>query len=195
MDPTIKYYDENAKAFFENTKDASMKNVYDIFLKYLPKGAKILDLGCGSGRDTKYFLQNGYDVVAVDGSIEMVRLSTEFTGKQTLHLAFDEINFNEEFDGIWACASLLHVPRSKIDFVLKKIHLALKKGGVFYSSYKYGNKEEIRDGRFFNNYDELSFNQLLKNHPYFVLLEMKVTYDVRKGRENEKWLNVVLRKL
>jgi len=195
MDPTIKYYDENAITFFENTKDADMKRIYELFLKYLPPGAKILDLGCGSGRDTKYFLQEGYDVIAVDGSIEMVKLSTEFTGKQTLHLTFDEINFNEEFDGIWACASLLHVPRSKIDFVLKKIYLALKKGGVFYSSYKYGNKEEIRNGRFFNNYDELSFNELLKKHPYFALLEMKVTYDVRKGRENEKWLNVVLRKL
>ena len=89
-------------------------------MKYLPLGAKILDLGCGSGRDTKYFLQKGYDVVAVDGSIEMVKLSTEFTGKQTLHLTFDEINFNEEFDGVWACASLLHVPRNKIDSIFKR---------------------------------------------------------------------------
>lgn len=194
MDSTIKYYDENAKAFFENTKDADMKEIYELFLKYLPPGVKILDLGCGSGRDTKYFLQKGYDVVATDGSMEMVKLSTQFTGRQTLHLTFDEIDFNEEFDGIWACASLLHVPRSKIDFVLKKIYFALKKGGVFYSSYKYGNKEEIRNGRFFNNYDEISFNELLKNHPYFTLLEMKVTSDVREGRENEKWLNVVLRK-
>jgi len=194
MDSTIKYYDENAKAFFENTKDADMKEVYELFLKYLPPEAKILDLGCGSGRDTKYFLEKGYDVTAVDGSIEMVKLSTHFTGKQTLHLTFDEINFNDEFDGVWACASLLHVPRSKINPVFKKIYLALKKGGVFYSSYKYGNKEEFRNGRFFNNYDEISFNELLKNHPYFTLLEMKVTGDVRKGRENEKWLNVVLRK-
>ncbi len=195
MDPTIKYYDENAITFFENTKDADMKRVYELFLKYLPLGAKILDLGCGSGRDTKYFLQKGYDVVAVDGSIEMVKLSTEFTGKQTLHLTFDEINFNEEFDGVWACASLLHVPRNKIDSIFKKIYLALKKSGVFYSSYKYGNKEEIRNGRFFNNYDKKSFNELLKNHPYFSILEMKITFDVRKGRENEKWLNVVLRKI
>ncbi len=195
MDPTIKYYDENAITFFENTKDADMKRVYELFLKYLPLGAKILDLGCGSGRDTKYFLQKGYDVVAVDGSIEMVKLSTEFTGKQTLHLTFDEINFNEEFDGVWACASLLHVPRNKIDSIFKKIYLALKKSGVFYPSYKYGNKEEIRNGRFFNNYDKKSFNELLKNHPYFSILEMKITFDVRKGRENEKWLNVVLRKI
>lgn len=195
MDPTIKYYDENAITFFENTKDADMKRVYELFLKYLPLGAKILDLGCGSGRDTKYFLQKGYDVVAVDGSIEMVKLSTELTERQTLHLTFDEINFNEEFDGVWACASLLHVPRNKIDSIFKKIYLALKKSGVFYSSYKYGNKEEIRNGRFFNNYDKKSFNELLKNHPYFSILEMKITFDVRKGRENEKWLNVVLRKI
>ncbi|MCG0275611.1 MAG: class I SAM-dependent methyltransferase [Thermosediminibacteraceae bacterium] len=195
MDQTIKYYDENALAFFESTKDADMKGIYELFLKYLPPRAKILDLGCGSGRDTKYFLQAGYDVVAVDGSIEMVKLSTEFTGRQTLHLTFDELNFNEEFEGVWACASLLHVPRTRIDSIFEKIYLALKKGGVFYSSYKYGNKEEIKNGRFFNNYDELSFNELLKNHPYFALLEMKVTYDVRKGRENEKWLNVILKKL
>ena len=193
MDPTIKYYDENAITFFENTKDADMKRVYELFLKYLPLGAKILDLGCGSGRDTKYFLQKGYDVVAVDGSIEMVKLSTEFTGKQTLHLTFDEINANEEFDGVW-CSLLLHA-RNKIDSIFKKIYLALKKSGVFYSSYKYGNKEEIRNGRFFNNYDKKSFNELLKNHPYFSILEMKITFDVRKGRENEKWLNVVLRKI
>jgi len=100
MDPTIKYYDENALAFFESTKDADMKGIYELFLKYLPPRAKILDLGCGSGRDTKYFLQAGYDVVAVDGSIEMVKLSTEFTGRQTLHLTFDELNFNEEFEGV-----------------------------------------------------------------------------------------------
>jgi len=87
------------------------------------------------------------------------------------------------------------VPRNKIDSIFKKIYLALKKSGVFYSSYKYGNKEEIRNGRFFNNYDKKSFNELLKNHPYFSILEMKITFDVRKGRENEKWLNVVLRKI
>lgn len=163
-------------------------------MKHLSPGAKILDLGCGSGRDTKCFLQKGYEVVAMDGSIKMVKLSTEFTGRQTLYLSFDEIDFHEEFDGVWACASLLHVPRNRIDSIFKKVYIALKKGGVFYSSYKYGNREEIKNGRFFNNYDEPLFKELLKKHPYFVLMEMKVTNDVRIGRENEKWLNVVLRK-
>ncbi|AZT89213.1 class I SAM-dependent methyltransferase [Caldicellulosiruptor changbaiensis] len=194
MDPTIRYYDENAIEFFENTKNADMKELYELFLKYLPKGSKILDLGCGSGRDTKYFLQNGYDTVAIDGSLEMVKLSTQYTGKQTFHMTFEQLDFFEEFDGVWACASLLHVPRSKIDLIFRKIYLALKKNGIFYSSYKYGNTEEFRNGRFFNNYDESSFMALLKNHPYFELLEMKTTNDVRKGRENEKWLNVILKK-
>jgi len=194
MDPTIRYYDENAIEFFENTKNADMKELYELFLKYLPKGSKSLDLGCGSGRDTKYFLQNGYDTVAIDGSLEMVKLSTQYTGKQTFHMTFEQLDFYEEFDGVWACASLLHVPRSKIDLIFRKIYLALKKNGIFYSSYKYGNTEEFRNGRFFNNYDESSFMALLKNHPYFGLLEMKTTNDVRKGRENEKWLNVILKK-
>ncbi|AEM74892.1 class I SAM-dependent methyltransferase [Caldicellulosiruptor acetigenus] len=195
MDQTIKYYDDNAIEFFINTKDANMENLYKLFLKYIPEGGKILDLGCGSGRDTKYFLGKGYDVVAVDGSIEMVKLSTEYTGKKTLHMTFQEIDFEEEFDGIWACASLLHVRRDEISSILYKIYHALKPNGVLYSSFKYGDKEEYRDdGRFFNYYDEKSFNELIKKLGYFDILEILITNDVRKDRENEKWLNVIVKK-
>lgn len=195
MDQTIKYYDDNAIVFFINTKDANMENLYKLFLKYIPQGGKILDLGCGSGRDTKHFLEKGYDVVAVDGSIEMVKLSTEYTGKKTLHMTFQEIDFEEEFDGIWACASLLHVRRDEISSILYKIYRALKPNGVFYASFKYGDKEEYRDdGRFFNYYDEKSFSELIKKLGYFDILEILITNDVRKGKENEKWLNVIVKK-
>ncbi|WAM36269.1 class I SAM-dependent methyltransferase [Caldicellulosiruptor acetigenus] len=195
MDQTIKYYDDNAIDFFMNTKDANMENLYKLFLKYIPEGGKILDLGCGSGRDTKYFLGKGYDVVAVDGSIEMVKLSSEYTGKKTLHMTFQEIDFKEEFDGIWACASLLHVRRDEISSILYKIYRALKPNGVLYSSFKYGDKEEYRDdGRFFNYYDEKSFSELIKKLGYFDILEILITNDVRKGKENEKWLNVIVKK-
>ncbi|AEM74824.1 LOW QUALITY PROTEIN: Methyltransferase type 11 [Caldicellulosiruptor acetigenus 6A] len=195
MDQTIKYYDDNAIEFFINIKDANMENLYKLFLKYIPEGGKILDLGCGSGRDTRYFLGKGYDVVAVDGSIEMVKLSTEYTGKKTLHMTFQEIDFEEEFDDIWACASLLHVRRDKISSILYKIYRALKLNGVLYSSFKYGDKEEYRcDGRFFNYYDEKSFNELIKKLGYFDILEILITNDVRKDRENEKWLNVIVKK-
>ncbi|MEZ0537674.1 class I SAM-dependent methyltransferase [Caldicellulosiruptoraceae bacterium PP1] len=193
MDDTIRYYDENALDFFQNTKDANMKDLYAIFLSYLPEKAKILDLGCGSGRDTKYFLDKGYDVVALDGSIEMVKLSSEYTGRKTLYMKFEDIDFHEEFDGIWACASLLHVSRSNIDNIFKKIYNALKKDGILFASFKYGNKEEYRNGRFFNYYDQESFTLLINNHPYFEIVKTVITTDVRQGRENEKWFSAVLR--
>lgn len=196
MNQTIDYYNRNATTYFLSTKDANMQHLYALFLKYIPQGGKILDLGCGSGRDTKYFLEKGYDVVAIDGSIEMVKLSSEYTGKKTLHMTFKEINFTEEFDGIWACASLLHVARTEIDEVLCKIHKALKTGGILYASFKYGNKESTsEDGRFFNYYDNNSFAELIKKHPYFRLLETLITNDVRQGRENEKWFNVIVQKI
>ncbi|WDU82376.1 class I SAM-dependent methyltransferase [Caloramator sp. Dgby_cultured_2] len=131
MNDTINYYNENAIDFYNNTKDANMAELYEKFLTFLPKGAKILDLGCGSGRDTKFFLENGYECVAADASIEMVKLSSELTGKKTLHLRFDEIDFDEEFDGVWACASLLHARRSEMDDIFKRIYKALRKDGIF----------------------------------------------------------------
>ncbi|MGQ9856551.1 MAG: class I SAM-dependent methyltransferase [Fervidobacterium sp.] len=196
MDRTLEYYNQNAKKFFEDTINVDMSFLYQMFLKYIPAGSKILDLGSGSGRDTKYFLEQGFSVVATDASKEMVRMSTEYTGIQTLHMDFKELNFVEEFDGVWACASLLHVKRSEIDDVMYKIYRALKTNGILYASFKYGNKEEYReDGRYFNYYDEKSFSELLKNHPYFELIETAITTDVRKDRANEKWLNVILRKI
>lgn len=195
MNQTIKYYDENAKDFFENTKNADMTELYSFFLKYIKDGAKLLDLGCGSGRDTKYFLDKGYDVVAIDASSEMVRLSSQLTGKQTLHMTFEDLNFENEFDGIWACASLLHVSREKIDDVLNKIARALKDNGVLFASFKLGDKEEFRNGRFFNFYNEASFSELISNHKYFNIEETLITSDVREGRAEEKWFSVILRKV
>lgn len=195
MNQTIKYYDENAKDFFENTKNADMTELYNSFLKYIKDGAKLLDLGCGSGRDTKYFLDKGYDVVAIDASSEMVRLSSQLTGKQTLHMTFEDLNFENEFDGIWACASLLHVSREKIDDVLYKIARALKDNGVLFASFKLGDKEEFRNGRFFNFYDEASFSELISNHKYFKIEETLITFDVREGRAEEKWFSVILRRI
>lgn len=110
-------------------------------------------------------------------------------------MTFQEIDFEEEFDGIWACASLLHVRRDEISSILYKIYRALKPNGVFYASFKYGDKEEYRDdGRFFNYYDEKSFSELIKKLGYFDILEILITNDVRKGKENEKWLNVIVKK-
>ncbi|WP_027308516.1 bifunctional 2-polyprenyl-6-hydroxyphenol methylase/3-demethylubiquinol 3-O-methyltransferase UbiG [Caloramator sp. ALD01] len=195
MNETIEYYNKNALDFYINTKDVDMQKLYDFFLKYLEKGAKILDLGCGSGRDAKHFLDNGYDVVALDASIEMVRLSSELTGRKTVHKTFNELDYENEFDAIWACASLLHVSRKEIDDILYKISRALKPNGILFASFKYGDKEEFRNGRFFNFYEEKSFRELINNHQYFEIVETLITKDVRQGREDEIWFSVILRKI
>lgn len=195
MNETLEYYNKNALDFYYNTKDADMQTLYDFFLKYLDKGAKILDLGCGSGRDTKYFLDKGYDVIALDASIEMVKLSSKLTGRKTVHKTFNELDYDNELDGIWACASLLHISRKEIDNILYKISRALKPNGVLYASFKYGDKEEFRNGRFFNFYEEESFGELIDKHPYFEVIETLITKDVRQGREDEKWFSVILRKI
>lgn len=191
---TIDYYNQNAEKYVDETLGANMGELYEPFLFLLPSGGKILDAGCGSGRDSRYFINKGYEVVAFDGSSELVKLSSEILGQEVLHLTFDEIDFREEFDGIWACASLVHVQKKEIDGVIGKLNKGLKKGGTFYLSFKYGEKEEIRKGRFFSDYTETSFNTLIGNNPTLETLKTWVSRDVRPGRKNDKWLNVILRK-
>ena len=190
---TINYYDENAKSFFEGTVNADMSEMRNKFLSYV-KGSKILDAGCGSGRDSKVFIDKGYSVTAMDASLEMVRLSSEYTGLNVKHMMFQEIDFVEEFDGIWASASLLHVGRSEMDEVLERLARALKKDGVLYASFKYGNFEGERNGRFFSYYDEVLIKELVDRHGVLEVLELARTEDVREGRDGEMWINVILRK-
>lgn len=191
---SIKYYDENALEFFNNTAYTDMKELYDKFLKYLNKEAHILDAGCGSGRDTKYFLDMGFNVTAIDASREMVKLSSNFTGKKTLKMSFEEMDFKNEFDAIWACASLLHVPKTHINEVLKRFYDALKDNGIVFASFKYGEGQEVRGGRLFNNYNENTLKELIDDVPIFKILEIWKTEDVREERKNEYWISIIVKK-
>ncbi|MCE2717042.1 MAG: class I SAM-dependent methyltransferase [Pseudomonadota bacterium] len=134
---TLSYYNAKALDFYDRTINTDMSHVYKKFLQHLPKGAHILDAGCGSGRDSKYFLSKGYEITAFDGSQEMVLLAEKELGKSVLHMLFQDLNFEEKFDGVWACASLLHIPYEETKDVYKRIHNALKPNGVFYASYKH----------------------------------------------------------
>lgn len=191
---SIDYYNQNSKQFYENTIETDMKELYGEFLQFIKPGVHILDLGCGSGRDSLFFKQKGYRVTALDGSKEMVKLSSRLIDQPVLHLRFQEINFDKEFDAVWACASLLHVNDKEIDDVLERIIGSLKKDGVFYSSFKYGDKEEEREGRYFRYHNEDSFEKLIQNHEQLELIKMYKTVDARKDREDEYWLNVLMRK-
>ena len=190
---TINYYNKNAEDFFRNTVNVSLEEIYIKFEKYLSENSRILDLGCGSGRDSKYFLDNNYGVVPVDLSDELIKRAQDYTGIKVLKKDMLELDFESDFDGIWACASILHIPRKDIKIVFDNCSRALKKNGVMYLSFKYGDHEIEKNGRFFNYYDVESFSQLISS-TNFDILETWITTDVRQGREDEQWLNAVIRK-
>jgi SAM-dependent methyltransferase len=190
---TKKYYNENAKEFFETTVNIKMKELYERFLNYMPSSGKILDLGCGSGRDLVHFFNLGYEVLGVDNSVELVNLAKEFSKLKVLQLDFHNLDFDNEFEGIWACATLLHVKRDDLNEILKKSLIALKKNGIMYMSFKYGDFEGVRNGRYFNDLNENLLNEELKKLDNVELIETWITQDKRPNRK-EEWLNVIIRK-
>ena len=145
----IEYYNMHADDFFKGSVDADMSEWRNRFIKYLPDGGRVLDAGCGSGRDSKAFIMQGYSVVAMDASGEMCLRASELLGQEVWQMRFDEMSFDDEFDGVWACASLLHVPISEMADVLKKIKHGLRPEGIFYASFKYGEGETVKDVRKF----------------------------------------------
>ena len=191
MDKTLNYYDQNADSFIEGTRNADMSAQYQLFLKHLPQGGRLLDLGCGSGRDSAYFSSLGFEVTAVDGSEALCKRVRESYGIPALCIKFEELAFAEEFDAIWACASLLHVKKADMPGVMEKVSAALKPGGVLYASFKYGCAERVSSGRFFNDYTEKDLDALLTPENQLSLLEYQITEDVRPDRAGEKWLNLI----
>lgn len=122
-----------------------------------------MDLGCGSGRDSKYFAEKGYDVVAADPSPVMCDQTRKTANVSTILLEAEKITFEEEFDVIWACASLLHVHKEVMIETIYRLARALKHDGILYASWKYGDGEHYDNGRFFSDYKEESIKSLLLN--------------------------------
>lgn len=195
MNTTINYYNLNAKNFIENTQNADMHLAQETFLQLLPGSASILDFGCGSGRDTKYFLEKGYQVAATDGSAELCRLAGSFTGIKVKKMLFQDLDASGKYEGIWACSSILHLPKQELLPVIQKMCNALKDNGVIYTSFKYGDFEGERNGRYFTDFTEDTFDKFIKVIPELTIEEEWITSDVRPGRGEEKWLNLILRKI
>lgn len=191
---TLDYYNSKAKDFVSGTVAVAFTEIQDIFLEYIPVGGRILDFGCGSGRDTKYFTSKGYDVDAIDGSEELCKIASEYTGIQVKQMLFEELDEVELYDGVWACASILHVEKKQLPDIIKKMAIATKKGAVVYTSFKYGEFEGVRNGRFFTYLTEESFGELLRNVPELVIEKLWISADVRVERGEERWLNIMLRK-
>lgn len=193
MSNTIEYYNLHAQEFVDSSVNADMSEHYEKFLKHIPVGGTILDLGCGSGRDTKHFLSKGYEVTAVDGSIELCKIASAYTGINVQHLLFEDLDYDNTFNGVWACASLLHVPKLELSAVFKKIAKALKKGGYLYVSFKYGTEEREKDGRVFTDFTPVLLHSVIDQQSCWQTIDEWITSDVRPGRESEKWLNLIIR--
>ncbi|TGA68884.1 class I SAM-dependent methyltransferase [Aliivibrio fischeri] len=189
------YYNENALTFFSGTVEVNVESLYKELLPYLPTHAKIIDAGCGSGRDTLYFLNKNYRVTAFDASEELITLAQQYTQHPILHSTFLDFNTRKASqDAIWACASLLHVPMNELEKTFHHLTHFLKQEGLFYCSFKYGDGEVERNGRSFTNLNETLLNDLLKKSQLSIK-KTWITEDLRPNRANEKWLNAILIKL
>lgn len=193
-DLTINYYNEKTQDFIDSTVNVDFTATQDKFINKLQTGCHILDFGCGSGRDTKYFNDKGFQVTAIDGSIELCKFASELTGLEVKQMYFQDLCDVEVYDAIWACSSILHLPYSDLKDVMLKMIVALKQYGIIYTSFKYGNYEGMRNGRYFIDMDNAKFDDFISQYPNITVEELWVTGDVRPGRSNEQWLNVILRK-
>ena len=191
---TLDYYNQNAQSFATGTVSVDFHETQDRFLKLLDKGSLVLDFGCGSGRDTKYFLEHGMHVEATDGSEELCWIASDYAGIPVKWMLFQELKETEKYDGIWACSSILHLPKQELKAVLMKMVDALKKQGIIYTSFKYGEFEGERNGRYFTDFTEDAFRDFVADIAEIQIEEVWITGDVRQGRNEEKWLNLIMRK-
>lgn len=189
---SVAWYDRNAARFAADTGGVDMSALHDRFLRHVPPGGRLLDAGCGVGRDALAFAECGYAVVAFDASAEMVRLARERVGgrAEVLRLRFEDVAWREEFDGVWACASLLHVPAEAFPNVARRLTAALRPGGTLYMSFKLGAGERVAGGRRFADHTDESLRGALCDSGLTVR-EAWTTGDARAGRAGERWLNAL----
>lgn len=186
------YYQNHANEFISDTLNCDMSVQYAFFEKYLLPGQSLMDLGCGSGRDSRYFKNRGYDVTAVDPTEAFCQNTRALGIEKVYQLYAQQLEFEDEFDGIWACASLLHVPSEELGAVFGRCCRALKENGVMYVSFKYGSYEGERNGREFTDLNEELLDHYLENSG-LKRLETLISEDVRPQRTT-RWLNAILKK-
>ena len=191
---TLRFYEENAESYAAQTRAIELAHLYQPFFKYIPRGGRILDVGCGAGRDLKRFIEEGYEAVGIDPSETLAAKANEYSGCKVLVSSVQNINFSQEFDGVWACASLIHLPRHELPAALGKISLALRSHGVLLVSMQIGSGEMVmHDGRIVVRYTSVEVSNAIKQAG-FELIEMWNTPDSLPSRHSLLWVNAIARK-
>ena len=198
---TLNYYDENAVEFACQTLSIDMHDLYELFINQLPQRDTqcILDVGCGSGRDSNYFAKQGYEVTAIDASAELIQWAEQHHMSSRItwvHLDFSSIEkqaWENKFTGIWACASLLHVPFLELPFIINSLLETLADEGVMYLSFKYGKVERVDEERFFCDMNESRWKAIVAKIPQVIEYKIWLSADKRADCKNV-WFNVMIRK-
>ena len=197
---TLNYYDENAVEFACQTAHIDMQDLYELFISQLPQRDTqcILDVGCGSGRDASYFAEQGYEVTAIDASAELIQWAQKHHMSSRIswvHLDFSSIKnqaWENKFTGIWACASLLHVPFLELPFVIKSLLKTLTDKGVMYLSFKYGEGERVDEERFFCDMNESRWKAIVAKIPHVIECDIWLSTDKRADCK-KAWFNVMIK--
>lgn len=192
---SIDYYNRYAVPYYEETVDVSMEDVMERFVELLPENAEVLDLGCGSGRDTIVLEEKGFYVTPMDGSEEMCKLAEVNIDQEVLQMTYEEMDFDDVFDGIWACASLVHLTEDEMRETLAKLVQALKVDGILYLSVHKGDRDGIYNGRYFRDYSRKELSGLIDKTSGLELVDIWTTQDVRSAKRDRMWLNVLARKV
>jgi SAM-dependent methyltransferase len=188
---TDRFYEDHAVEYFSGTSGAQTQFVLDRFLSHLPANAAILDAGCGSGRDLKYFHSRGHCALGIDASTALVQMAAEYSGAPCEVVRIERISYEERFDGVWACASLLHLPRDAFRPALRSLNRALKRGGTLFMAVQEGQGEAILpDGRLYVYYSEDDIRTSL-DAAGLAVNELWTTRNSAEAVHQPVWINVI----
>ena len=188
---TDRFYEDHAVEYFSGTSGAQTQFVLDRFLSHLPANAAILDAGCGSGRDLKYFHSRGHCALGIDASTALVQMAAQHSGAPCEVARIESISYEDRFDGIWACASLLHLPRDAFRPALRCLNRALKRGGTLFMAVQEGQGEAILpDGRLYVYYSEDDIRRSL-DAAGLAVNELWASRNSADAVHQPVWINVI----
>ena len=193
VNETLAYYNSHAEDYYEKTVGKDMNAQHELFMKYLPSGVRVLDLGCGSGRDAKFFMDKGFLVTAIDGSEEMCRVAESYTGLYVRQMDFLDLNDREIYAGIWASASLLHLEKKDLPRMFAKLRKAMTRDGILFVSFRLGSFEGMRDGRHYSDLTEGELFNLVNTVGGMKIVEAKIFKEERDSGVID-WLSAIIKK-